>query len=412
MKILCVFSQYNYGDPRRGESYEYFNFIPALRRLGHSISFFESWNRSGYRNFRELNDALLKKVEQERPDVIVSVLVHYEIWQETWRILRDSGMVATINWATDDSWRYAQFSRWVAPGFHAFSTTYPSAYQRYHEDGIFNVILTQWAANADQLQPPLPASQCTYKVTFIGSAHGERRARIQALRQCGIPVECFGYGWENGAIPASEISRIIRHSVVSLNFANGVREWQGLMPHTTRQIKARTFEVPGAGGFLLTEWCDGLDQYYEVGKEIESFGNLKEAAEKIRYYCDHPEKRDSIAQAGYTRTCKEHIYDIRFSKIVEFALHQRKQYFAQPSIAAPTGTIDWERFRAAAAQHALTGPAKWSASVLSAAGALIWGKEKGRRAARRLIFECSWRVMGARTYSAAGLPGRMFYEAS
>jgi len=34
------------------------------------------------------------------------------------------------------------------------------------------------------------------------------------------------------------------------------------------------------------------------------------------------------------------------------------------------------------------------------------------RAARRLLFEISWRLGGRRTYSAAGLPGRLFYRES
>ena len=45
MKVLAVFGQYNYGDPHRGEGYEYANFIPTLKRLGYKVNFFESQNR-------------------------------------------------------------------------------------------------------------------------------------------------------------------------------------------------------------------------------------------------------------------------------------------------------------------------------------------------------------------------------
>jgi hypothetical protein len=149
MKILCVFGQHNYGDPTRGEGYEYTNFIPALHRLGHDVQFLESWNRTCYRNFRELNEALLHIVDESRPDVLLSVMFTYEIWTETWEILRDAGISATINWTTDDSWKYAQFSRFLAPSFHAFTTTYPSAYVRYHQDSIPHVLLivVEWGTN-------------------------------------------------------------------------------------------------------------------------------------------------------------------------------------------------------------------------------------------------------------------------
>ena len=158
MRVLCVFGQHSYGDPSRGEGYEYSNFIPALRRLGHEILFLENRNRSCFRDFRELNETLLRMVEENRPDVVFTVQTYYEIWLETWKILLNAAIAATVNWATDDSWRYNELSRFIAPFFHAFTTTYPDVYTRYQRDGISHVLLTQWAANAANLQPPLSMS--------------------------------------------------------------------------------------------------------------------------------------------------------------------------------------------------------------------------------------------------------------
>jgi len=411
MKILCVLSRYNYGDPRRGEGYEYVNFIPALRRLGHTVTLFDNWERLRYRNFSELNEALLQAVERERPDVVFSVLVHYEIWRETWLILRDAGITATVNWATDDSYRYAQFSRFVAPTFHAFTTTYPPAFRNYLEDGIDNVLLTQWAADASSMRPPLPASQCIHPVSFVGTAHGERAAWIHGLRQFGIEIECFGHGWKNGPVPSSQVREIIRKSVISLNFAGGGKSWKGIIPRPRKQIKARTFEVPGAGGFLLTERVEGLDNYYLPEKEVATFIDLNEAEQRIRYFLSHVEERDAIAAAGYERTRKEHTYDFRFADVLSFALQQRDRHFSK-SGASLSACLDWKKFEIAAKRHRLARPQRLAKHILIAASKMLWGAERGPRAARRLIYELSWRLAGARTYSASGLPGRMFYEAS
>ncbi len=411
MRVLCVFGQHNYGNPNRGEGYEYTNFIPTLRRLGHEVLFLESWNRASHRDFRELNEALLRLVEQSRPDVIFAVLYHYEIWLETWEILRDAGIVATINWTTDDSWKYAQFSRLVAPAFHAFTTTYPAICARYQHDGISHVLLTQWAANAASLQPPLPAGECEYLVSFVGTAHGKRRTWIDALRQRGIDVACFGYGWPNGPVAAAAIPQIIRNSVISLNFANSARVWDGMLPRQTNQIKARTFEVPGAGGFLLTEWADNLERYYTPEREIEVFHNLSELTDKIRYYLAHPVERDAIAWAGYERTCAEHTYDQRLREVLEFALYQRERYFECQGVSL-TGRIDWDRFEQAAQRHRMGRNLALLRGALIAVCSAIWGPIRGPRAARRLVFELSWRLAGAYTYSAAGWPGRMFYLVS
>lgn len=411
MRILCVFGQHNYGDPKRGEGYEYTNFVPTFRRLGHEVIFFESWNRACYGDFAELNRALLRRVEEVRPDVIFSVMFTFEVWLETWRILRDSGIPATINWTTDDSWKYEQSSRFLAPAFHAFTTTYASAYERYLRDGIPHVLLTQWGANGAALQPPVPASECRYPVSFVGTAHGRRKAWVDRLRRCGIEVKCFGQGWEQGPVSADEIPRIIRNSAISLNFANSASLLDRFAPHRSNQIKARTFEVPGAGGFLLSEWSQGLDQYYVPGREIATFANFSELAEKIRYYLDQPSERDAMAMAGYRRTVAEHTYDRRLSEAVNFALQKRDEYFSARGIR-PTKQIDWSRFQSAERQYTLHAPWKWLKRGLIAVGSLAFGTERGPRAARRLVYELSWRLAGMQTYSAAGLPGRMFYAVS
>lgn len=411
MRILCVFGEHNYGSPRRGIGYEYANFIPTFRQLGHEFLFLESWNRSRYPNFRKFNEKLLRTVEWTRPDVLFSVLFTYEIWVETLQILRDSGIVATVNWTTDDSWKYALCSRFVAPFFHASTTTYPAIYNRYKRDGISQVLLTQWAANAGRLRPPLPFAECQYPVTFVGTAHGKRRVWIEALRRRGIEVACFGHGWPNGPVAARDILEIIRKSVISLNFANSTLVWNKILPRRQNQIKARTFEVPGAGGFLVTEWAEGLEDCYEPGREIVVFRGLGDLAEKIRFYLAHPADRDAIAWGGYKRTCEDHTYDRRLAEVLDFALRERDKYFERRGLS-PTGRIDWHTFREVAKRHKVDWKLQFLKRILVAACSLLWGPMRGPRAARRLVFELSWRLAGARTYSAAGWPGRMFYSAS
>jgi spore maturation protein CgeB len=81
------------------------------------------------------------------------------------------------------------------------------------------------------------------------------------------------------------------------------------------QIKGRTFEIPGYGGFLLTQTADFLQEYYQPGKEVEIFENETELVEKVRYYLHHHEERDRIRLEGHHRTVAEHTYDARFRQI-------------------------------------------------------------------------------------------------
>ncbi|MBI3526319.1 MAG: glycosyltransferase [Betaproteobacteria bacterium] len=397
MKILCVFGRYAYGDSARGDSYEAVNFLPALRALGHEVALFDSFDRSVYPDFAELNRGFLKAVQRERPDLIFCVLMGYELWSETLALARQASGACLLNWATDDSWKYEEFSRLVSPSFDIYATTYVSALDKAARDGLTNFTLSQWAAPARLLEPPKPAGACRYPVSFIGAAYGNRRQWIAGLRERGIAVSCFGHGWENGVVVASEVSRIINDSVLSLNFSDS-----GWLRQGKRQIKARVFEVPATGGCLLTEFAEGLEEYFVAGEEIETFADLDELAAKICKLLDAPAIRDRIARQGHARTCREHTYEIRLQKLLERA----------PPADGAKREMDWPAFEKLVEAHRIGVLLGILKRLLVWGGTLIWGRQRGPRAARRLLFELSWRIAGRRTYGAGGWPGRLFYRES
>jgi spore maturation protein CgeB len=394
MKILCVFGKHQYGDASRGIATEYATFVPALKRLGHEVIHFDSWERNLYPSYAELNQALLKTVEIEQPEVMLTVQMHYELWLETLQLIQARGDVATISWTTDDSWKYREVSRFIGSAYHAMTTTYADCLPKYHHDGIDNVLLTQWAANADALQPPLPARSCQYQVSFVGAAHGDRQAKIAQLAAQGIEVTCFGHGWQNGSVAAAEIPKIIRASIISLNFANAFKG--------VNQVKARTYEVPGAGGFLLTESARDLERAYLPEREVVVFTSIEELGEKIKYFLERPAERDKIAQAGFLRTKQEHTYDLRLQEIIEFALASRDKMM---KYKLNYDRLDWE---SAMTRHTLSPLVNLLKKMLVYACSLVFGAEKSTIAARRISFELSWRLLGHQTFMARGWVGRMF----
>ncbi|MBU4186250.1 MAG: glycosyltransferase [Proteobacteria bacterium] len=391
MKILCAFGRYQYGASYRGTSTEYAAFLPAFKNLGHKVLFFELWDKSDYTNYADLNCKLIDILVQEKPDVMFTVPMHYEIWLETLNLIKTYINTITICWTTDDSWKYREVSKFIGSAYDIITTTYNDVLPLYNRDGIQNVYLTQWAANSQTLHPPLKASECTYPVSFVGAAHGNRKQRIKALMQKGIQVACFGHGWPSGSVPASDISNIMRQSVISLNFANS---------KGANQIKARTFEVPGAGGFLLTESAPRLDRFYCIGKEIDTFNDIDELAEKIQFYLNRPSVRDSMAEAAFARTRAEHTYEHRLQALLEDAYTARTNIKHTNQLPRSYETI--------VRSHQLTTPLKMLRKILLTLCSFIWGDIRGPRAARRLIFELSWRIMGEKTFRAAGWPGRMF----
>lgn len=396
MKILLVFGKYQYGDTKRGMSTEYLAFEPAFRNLGLHVDHFESWKRDENRSFYDLNVNLVNSVMQKKPDAIFFVVRLYEIWTETLDAIRALG-ITTICWTTDDSWKYDVVSKYIGKHFDLITTTYPHILPRYHDDKIDNVMLTQWAANSDSLQPPLLAEDCKYEVTFVGAAHGNRLARVEALKLMGVSVQCFGKGWANGSIEAEMIPKIMRESLISLNFANSLGE---------NQIKARTFEVPGAGGFLITDDAAHIGDWYIPDGEIVVAKDDASMAQKILYYLKNPTERDRIANAGYVRTSNNHTYETRLKSILEEAFKNSRKSQIKSDIDVS------KEFLKAANKHRVSPGLRLFRGILVAICQLIWGKQRGSRAARQIVFELSRRLMGRKVFMAEGLPGRLFYKES
>src|ERR1700759_1086473 len=117
-----------------------------------------------------MNTALVDDVVRHRPDLLLFVPFLYEIWIETFDLIRALGVTTTC-WTTDDSWKYAESSRFLGPHFDVIATTYEQIVPRYRRDHLEQVFLTQWAASTDALREPLPAGECRYDVTFIGGAY-------------------------------------------------------------------------------------------------------------------------------------------------------------------------------------------------------------------------------------------------
>jgi spore maturation protein CgeB len=393
MKILCVMAEHQYGDATRGLGLESSCFIPALREEGHEVRLFDALAQGKFHSYDELNIALLAEVEAWRPQLLLSVLLDVELWSETLAAIRRLG-VRAISWATDDTWKWRKVSRYIAHDYDGMITTHEGALAAYRDIGVQQVHLSQWAAPSAYLQEPLPASACTYPVSFVGIAYGDRVEIIKALAVTGIAVHCFGYQWPSGPVEHQAIPGIMRNSIISLNFSKGL--YGG-----PNQIKARIFEVPGAGGFLLTEDSPDLSRWYALGEEIDVFHNEASLAERIRFYLANPQVRDRMATRAHARTRAEHTYRQRMRGIVAFA-----ETLPEPK---PSPCADME---SAIRMHAASWYLRWLRRCLIAACRLIWGRQRSWAYARRMAFEISWRLSGRRTFQARGWFGRMFPQSS
>jgi hypothetical protein len=80
----------------------------------------------------------------------------------------------------------------------------------------------------------------------------------------------------------------------------------------------RIFNQQGSASFTIAPYIRGIEDLYEIGKEIVTFqfGNFDDLKHKIDYYLAHPKERNDIRIAGYLRTKKDHTYRSRMQTIL------------------------------------------------------------------------------------------------
>jgi spore maturation protein CgeB len=355
MKVLAPLLRYDYGNPLRGDSLEKSMMVPGMASCAEVIPF---WlEEHGYPGDPEgLQSSLIAAAERCNPDLIFFVLMRDEVSPITLSLLRQRW--TTSNWFADDQWRFNTFSRNVAPLFDYPITVDKFSVPRYREIGCSRVILAQWASP----YVPLPRERDAPQggVSFIGSRNSVRDWYIESLRLNGIVVHCYGAGWPEGRVDQSRMQQIVASSKISLNLTNSrprdigyflfcigrafrslfgvsrtsdgyVRSLRhalgGLLDFfrsskTVEQIKARNFEIPAWGGFQLSQFALGIDDYFIPGKEIVLFSTMQELFELVHHYLANDSEREAVRSAGNIRAA-QHTYEQRFLHVFGEIAHDK-----------------------------------------------------------------------------------------
>lgn len=81
-------------------------------------------------------------------------------------------------------------------------------------------------------------------------------------------------------------------------------------------VPLRIFEIMSVGGFVLSNWQEGITELFEEGKEIVTFKTPEEMIEKVDYYLAHEEERVRIGINGYQKVKKCYTFEHQLSKII------------------------------------------------------------------------------------------------
>ena len=87
----------------------------------------------------------------------------------------------------------------------------------------------------------------------------------------------------------------------------------------------RLFEATGVGTCLITDHKDNLHNLFEPDQEVITYKSADECIDKVKWLLDHPQERVSIAQAGQTRTLKEHTLEQRANQLNEILQQEMRR---------------------------------------------------------------------------------------
>lgn len=314
LNILAIYHHYNWEDE---------SLRPSLEKLGRvrHYDWFEQFNhqrKDWHRSIKtRMNEALVRQAEQwikdDSTDVIFTYLSGELVLPETMRTLNSFG-VPMINLSLNDKESFiGKIRNGQATGMRDICryvdicwTSTEDALEKYCVEGGLPLYLPEGAN--PEIHKPYPVEQ-SIDVSFVGQCYGNRPAVIQALKDHGIHVETFGYGWPNGPLSTGDMVRMYSKSKINLGFG-GVAAHQD-----TFCLKGRDFEIPMSGGLYLTEYSPELERVFAIGKEILTYRTIDELIEKVRHLLDHPDEAEAIREAGYRRALSEHTWKMRFEKI-------------------------------------------------------------------------------------------------
>ena len=302
MKILLTLNKTLTNGTSIWKDYGYWNVYLPLRDLGHDIYLYDTVDPK--------EKDYSKIVDTFKPDLIFccltnnSVITPYEPWEQIEKYTK-SGLVKTFNWFCDDTWRFDSFSKRACHLFTACSTPELLYVEKFKNEANYqNIFLGLWHANKNLYPQQQPSKQTD--IIFCGHLNQDRIRYIDMITRAGMNLEVtHGLEYSDMLFKTAE-------SRVGINFSKNLND-RKKMP----QMKARMFEVPAARTLLVTENTKGLENYFEVDKEIIVFSKEVEMIAKLKYLLKTPSLVEKLSTAGYQRYLKDHQSHVRLTNLLK-----------------------------------------------------------------------------------------------
>ena len=238
-----------------------------------------------YSPYEEYNsDEFYYSIKEYNPDFVFHVcydLIHTEFIK-----LRDFTKVYVVQ--SDDDYRYDVFAKFWIPLVDGI-ISYPGNYTQYEKDGLGEnqFVKINWGFNPNTMTYSGKNTTDIF-LSHCGGLHADREDKIQQFQLKGnynvqLANNCY----------YEEIKRVWSDSKFSLTFTQNAMK-------TGQQVKGRVTEIPNFS-LMVSEYFTGLENYYDLEKEIVLFDSVEEAIDKIEYLNKNEKEYKKIFESGKKR---------------------------------------------------------------------------------------------------------------
>ncbi len=339
MKILLV-CEYWYGTGGWG-------YARVLREMGATVEVFDyrrsvtegasslpGWSTvQRLARIRRMNQQFVDRAISFGPDLVL-VLKGEWLTPATLRDVKRRCSCALAQWYPDGPFNVqvknaTRDSIASIPEFDIYYIYARSLIEPLRRAGARRVEYLPFCYDPEMLKPPVAVSdeerlRYATDVVFAGTWDPDREWWLRHVTDLGVSVwgnlwdrlpegDALRARWKGNAVYGEQISLLFAVSRIHLNF---------LREQNKDSNNVRTFEIPGFGGFLLTQRSEEqARELFEEDREIVCFSTVDELRDKIRYYLAHEDERLRIAEAGALRARNEHQAVHRLSRIIDDITH-------------------------------------------------------------------------------------------
>jgi spore maturation protein CgeB len=277
---------------------------------------------------------LERLVERERPDAVVVFTVPMAHFTGIPTTLRERFGVPVVYYDGDAPMSLPEFGGTDTSGFNYYVGADPSEYdvvvsnsegalERLRELGARRAEAVFWAVDPEFFQPQ-PVEKET-DVFFYGHSDKFRREWMRELigepsrRAPEIDFALGGYDYRGdignarvlGRIPFNTFARAISAARINLNVTR--------RSHATVYASStcRIFELSAVGAAVVSNPVEGIERWYEPGRELLVAASADEALGAYRELMSDPAAAEELGRRARERTLDEHTYAHRARQLLE-----------------------------------------------------------------------------------------------